>query len=381
MLLAAVVLVVSTLSVVGYLGARARSAEERRARVEAESAGVAWDVVRVEPLREVVSFDVEFAPATIRVVVAPRVIPDEVNLVTALSCVEGAEILPGQLVAEVSGRPIFALPLDLPLHRDLRLGLRGGDVTRFQRAMRRLGYQVPAREDGVFGFATAAALVKFYRDRGAVVPETLLPDNGRPTPVAMRDLMLAVSDGPVVVSEAAAQLGQPAPEGTPLCELASPSPKVVGRPSEAQMKLLRSGQTAQLVLSDGTVLAAEVTEVVSAESGDNPDRLSEGRPPADQPASRSPQVVFQPSEGTDQLSIGERGRADVVVAESDGPVVSVNVECVRSAANGTSQVDLDARSAGSSRATVELGPSIGGRVVVVRSDPPLRQGDRCRLHA
>lgn len=375
------VVLITGLAIAGYLGARARSGEERRARSVADAAGEAWDNIRVEPLREVISFEVELVPATAVVVAAPRVLPDEINLVTALSCVQGAQVTPGQVIAEISNRPIFAIPLDLPLHRDLRLGHQGADVARFQSAMGSLGYQIPSRERGVFGFATAAAVVRFYRDRGYVAPEALDPESGRPTPIATRDTMVAVTDVPAVVAATFVQVGHTAPEGTRICELASPIPQIVGRPSATQVKLLRTGQSAQIVLSNGEKVPSEVVDVSVPSEGANPERPT-GAPAADeQRAADSPMVLLAPTRTPPPLTIGDRGRVEVVVAESDGTVLSVNVECVRTGANGVSQVELDVRSRGASRVRVDLGPVIGDRVVVTGSDRPLRQGDRCRLQS
>jgi HlyD family secretion protein len=69
------------------------------------------------------------------------------------------------VVAQVSGRPIFALPGALPVYRDLKPGATGPDVTQLRAALRRLGYP-DADPAGTYGPATKRAARDFYTDRG-----------------------------------------------------------------------------------------------------------------------------------------------------------------------------------------------------------------------
>lgn len=67
-------------------------------------------------------------------------------------------------VIEVSGRPVFVLPGEIPAYRDLTVGDRGDDVRRLQAALLQCGYQV--RVDGTFGERTARALEEMYTSAG-----------------------------------------------------------------------------------------------------------------------------------------------------------------------------------------------------------------------
>jgi multidrug efflux pump subunit AcrA (membrane-fusion protein) len=86
----------------------------------------------------------------------------------------GDEVAEGQVIVEVSERPVFALQGDAPLTRDLRPGATGGDVLRLQEALARLGL-FGGRLTGVFGAATQEAVVALYGQSGY---EPVATDNG-----------------------------------------------------------------------------------------------------------------------------------------------------------------------------------------------------------
>ncbi|MER8187685.1 peptidoglycan-binding protein [Kitasatospora sp. NPDC094015] len=87
-------------------------------------------------------------------------------VVTKLPLKAGDPILAGQSVLEVSGRPVFALPGELPVYRDLRPGTTGQDVAQLQRALGALGFGSAGDRPGTFGEATKAAVEAFYAARG-----------------------------------------------------------------------------------------------------------------------------------------------------------------------------------------------------------------------
>lgn len=81
-----------------------------------------------------------------------------------------AEVAEGDVLAEVSGRPVLALAGELPAYRDLRPGVSGDDVAQLQQGLARLGYD-PGEADGRFGPATEEAVAAWYRDAGFDPPE------------------------------------------------------------------------------------------------------------------------------------------------------------------------------------------------------------------
>jgi hypothetical protein len=89
--------------------------------------------------------------------------------VTRLPVRLGSQVRPGQLLAEIDGRPIVLLHGRLPAYRDLHEGDHGPDVVQLQQALESLGY---ANFDppGEFGQSTALALLLFYRNLGYQAP-------------------------------------------------------------------------------------------------------------------------------------------------------------------------------------------------------------------
>lgn len=90
-------------------------------------------------------------------------------------------VIDGQVLIEISGRPVFAMIAPLPTYRDLMLGDEGPDVVQLQSLLTRFGY--PGLEtDGVLGVETARAVASFYTNRGYEPPwgdkPLLVPDPG-----------------------------------------------------------------------------------------------------------------------------------------------------------------------------------------------------------
>lgn len=72
----------------------------------------------------------------------------------------------GGVALTVSGRPVFVLRGDTPMHRDLGPGDSGQDVRQLEQALVRLGH-APGTVDGRYDGATAAAVAELYRSNDA----------------------------------------------------------------------------------------------------------------------------------------------------------------------------------------------------------------------
>jgi hypothetical protein len=72
----------------------------------------------------------------------------------------------GAVGLTVSGRPVFVLRGETPMHRDLGPGDSGDDVRQLERALARLGHP-PGAVDGRYDGATAAAVAELYRAHDA----------------------------------------------------------------------------------------------------------------------------------------------------------------------------------------------------------------------
>lgn len=77
----------------------------------------------------------------------------------------------GDAVVELNGTPVFVLPGDFPFYRDLRPGDSGPDVSAFQRALSKSGFDIGV--DGDFGARTEAGLQWLYERAGYEPPRTL----------------------------------------------------------------------------------------------------------------------------------------------------------------------------------------------------------------
>ncbi len=138
-------------------------------------------------------------------VLPPHLPPRTPRVVTAVGARTGRHVATGDLLATVSGVPLFAFVTDLPFYRNLSLGDRGPDVAALERSLVAAG--ALSVGDGFFGDRTARALNALY---GSTLRES---------PQLAGRLLLAstVSVPPrSVVSEVDVALGQVVPATTSL---------------------------------------------------------------------------------------------------------------------------------------------------------------------
>ncbi|WP_244888749.1 peptidoglycan-binding protein [Streptomyces purpureus] len=87
-------------------------------------------------------------------------------VVTKVPVSTGQSLKHGQVILEVSGRPVVALQGALPVYRDLKPGADGADVAQLQKALADLGHGMGGDRRGNFGTGTKKALSAFYRSAG-----------------------------------------------------------------------------------------------------------------------------------------------------------------------------------------------------------------------
>jgi HlyD family secretion protein len=75
----------------------------------------------------------------------------------------------GTVLVEVSGRPVIALPGQIPAYRDLRPGSHGRDVRQLQTALQAQGF-ASTDPAGYYGEGTKAAVSGFYHAKGYEPP-------------------------------------------------------------------------------------------------------------------------------------------------------------------------------------------------------------------
>lgn len=113
----------------------------------------------------VLSGEVQYnEPTPIRLAGAVGVEEGEAQVITAVPSLDQL-VQDGDVLLEVTGRPVFALQGDLPMYRRLSSGSEGPDVLQLERSLERLGF-APGQVDNVFDEATAAALTAMYTEAG-----------------------------------------------------------------------------------------------------------------------------------------------------------------------------------------------------------------------
>jgi peptidoglycan hydrolase-like protein with peptidoglycan-binding domain len=169
-------------------------------------------------------------------------------VVTRLFKQPGEQVWPGDVVIEVSGRPLIALPGTSPAYRDLRPGDHGQDVAQLQAALRSLGY--PGGDpSATFGPGTKAAITQLYRRLGYAVPTTGGLDDVDDLP-ALQAAAQAVTDAQRSVDMDARRV---ADAQAALAAAQSASPRVPSEVVQATRALAaaetRLGDTAQKLAS------------------------------------------------------------------------------------------------------------------------------------
>ncbi|WP_445269352.1 peptidoglycan-binding protein [Streptomyces sp. DSM 41634] len=146
-------------------------------------------------------------------------------VVTKLPPKAGDPVTAGQLIAEVSGRPVFTLHGTQPMYRDLKPGATGDDVAQVQQALRELGHGTGSDPKGVFGAGTKAALAARYRAIG-YEPLPAVADGG----AALKSAREAVRSATWAVEDAVGSAGSAGQGGG---STGGPGPGPTGAPADA----------------------------------------------------------------------------------------------------------------------------------------------------
>ncbi|CAM5324866.1 peptidoglycan-binding protein [Streptomyces narbonensis] len=163
-------------------GAFAGTVIKSPAQVAADAAAPPADVLTAPVERRVLHETVVLrgtVTAGQTVQVAPVVSGGEggTPVVTKVPFAVGAAVRPGQVLLEISGRPLFVLPGRLPVYRDLKPGATGDDVAQLQAALVGLGFGRGGDPEGTYGEGTKAAVEGFYLAAG-YDPRPAVDDDG-----------------------------------------------------------------------------------------------------------------------------------------------------------------------------------------------------------
>jgi HlyD family secretion protein len=353
-------------------------------------------------------------------------------VVTRLPVDVGATVVAGQVVAEVSGRPVLLLVGEAPAYRDLVPGAEGGDVAQLQAALRALGHGTGSDRKGSYGPGTKAAVTAAYAavgyraqptgeddDRERVAAQRRVRDAERALGQAkaqpgadVETAAQALEDAQEDLAEFTRRTGAMVPLGEvvfvpalpmtvvsiggsvgsevtgPLLTVAGGQLVVRGEVSRSDAEILRPGQRVEIVSETSGVAAAGVVATVGepvrpqAGAGDGQEgggQESGGQAPAAQsgrPGSATSVVVVRGEQALEPRLVGQNVRLTIEQASTPTEVLVVPLAAVSARADGQAQVVRVTASGQEERIAVTAGVSGGGYVEVRPLGGALAPGDR-----
>lgn len=269
---------------------------------------------------------------------------------------QGDEISEGDVVAEVSGRPIFLMEGAVPLWRELEPGDEGSDVALLQAFLVRLGATIDD-EAGHFGHDTASAVADLYRSNGYPVriPEGL--DFGTTVPFGE---ILVIEATPAYVATVASRIGSQV-EG-PILTLASSELIVESLLDAAAASLVEVG--AHVVLSAEATGATAAGTVISVAS--TPQTTDDGR--------SGYRTVIAADEGLDPTWLGLNVRVTIADTESGDLALVVPESALYAQAGGVTRVVVQLENGSYSEVEVEVKLTAGGFAAVSSANEILSEG-------
>jgi peptidoglycan hydrolase-like protein with peptidoglycan-binding domain len=348
------------------------------------------------------------------------------TVVTRIPHVSGSQISAGDVVTEVNGRPVFALPGSIPAYRDLGPGSSGPDVKQLQLALTQLGLLSRAQQSGHYDNATARAVGSLYAARGYDAPPP--PEAASPLAIqsaedaaraARRSLALLLAAGSaksaserlavafaredveITRRRLAALLQQAAPRlpaedvafvpllpaqvvaaptslGSLLSDsvvtIAAGQPVVQGRLQPQDASLVRVGQSVTIEAEvtgqvfEGVVAAVGPVRLqLTSSGGSAPPGTTDGGPSA--------LLTIKPTERIDMGLLGQDVRLTVKAASSRSAVMAVPQSAITADADGSVFVTPVRQGTASNRVLVKVGVSGQGYVQITAPPDRLRAGD------
>ena len=267
-------------------------------------------------------------------------------LVSGRVPVPGDEVKAGDVVTEVSGRPIIALQADVPAYRDLGLGDSGPDMARLNAALADAGFSVDRKSDA-YDDAARKAVEALY-DKAGYGSDGRVPAGE----------VVFVSALPASVVYVSAAVGTELSEAS--VQIASGELTIAAEFPPGQAELVRPG--AEVVVSS-ELLGESIDATVSADLAIVPNE-----PLASSWAGQDVRVRVV------SASTGEKGLAvpvTAIVANGSGGTEVVVVE-----KGATSVTDANPR-----RVPVAVGVTGGGWAQITPVNDDLAAGDLVRLSA
>ncbi|MFK4098558.1 peptidoglycan-binding protein [Streptomyces sp. NPDC019531] len=269
------------------------------------------------------------------------------SVVTKVRTAAGQKATTGQVLLEISGRPLFVLPGAVPAYRDLSWGKSGDDVGQLQRALQAVGHPTGTDRSGVFGPGTEQAVASFYRSIGYEAPTVEVPaapraspdpageeEPGNETPVSRTPVVplsevVFVESFPARVDDLRVKVGDE--PGASLLSLSSGALTVEGTVTPQERDMIRSGQLVHIYSElMGRQFEGKVTSVgEAAAQGEDGDQLSGGEKYT---------VKVAPSQPLQAKLDGENVQLTIVAASSGDKVLVVPSSALSTGADGLTSV-------------------------------------------
>lgn len=211
----------------------------------------------------------------------------------------GATIEAGQVMLEITGRPVILLPGELPVYRTLRPGVSGPDVLQLKTALNALGIPMGDPLSPAYDDATAAAIVELYARVGY------------PAPTASEEALAAVDAARDQVRAAEEQVA------AAQRELATAG---AGSPASERIQLQAAVNSAQAALDEARAACAPLPPVAEGE---------------DPPVSMCSQQAIVSAQGELDIAVARRQEG------SAGPDTSAQRAAVTAAQRGLTEARED----------------------------------------
>lgn len=383
----------------GWVGASAfQSPEQREAAAEPPAPGPVVEPVVVGRLADEVQLRAVVGTQVQRTL-APSALPDPA-VVTANPVANGDSLDHGDLVLEVSGRPVFVLPGSFPFYRDLKSGMTGPDVEQLQRGLTSVGYEVGDWELGTFGRSTSWAVRRYYsaigyeplkdgpecddqeasgetgNDAEENVSEPGRSEEAEPTPkcedpgpmVPRSEVVVATGSLPASLA-GVPSVGTTLAAGDPVATVTNGQLVARAGATDQTATRLTEGMDVELTTDDGKTAAATVTSINAAADDDTEAGEVE-----------STEIVITPSEALDSAWNGQDvlARIAIDVVSDDGLLVpSIAVAL---SPQGEAYVSVRGEDGAFTKVAVEvLGELAGQSAVKPQVEGTLAEGDQVRV--
>ncbi|WP_405891460.1 peptidoglycan-binding protein [Streptomyces sp. NBC_01527] len=350
--------------------------------------------------------------------------------------VAGSEVKEGDVLMQVSGRPVLVLRGSVPMYRTLGPGTSGDDVKQLEQALARLGFN-SGGTNGTYGQGDAAAVSRWYRSKGFHAQEPGVADKQQlgtleAAVTSAQQALLAArnpgSDSGGSGSGAGGESGRlqlkaaqqqldaanaallafqagcgtkvPAGEVVFLPDLPARLDKVsvkigdtpsapVGTVTSSKVvvqavvpsndaKLLHKGMTAQVETPDGEKVQGELValggDVPKNDAGNGEDPVGTSGDGGDDASAPVPVQISVPSGELTKKANGS-AKVTVKVGASDGDVLTVPVAALHTSADGQAKVQV-LRGSRVVDVAVKAGLSAEGQVEVTPSGHALKEGDQ-----